>query len=149
MPSTLAASAARRHVHDLARQHDVSLHWCDSWDQAETFARAREVRIPFIDDGQDYLIALHELGHVIAAGAQALEATGRTDPFTNLALEGLAWAWAASVCDVALLEPEDWDTPLFALWTHFEKELEGRGAALPQDPFPEPVSQSDPNSSPA
>lgn len=148
MPS-LAALAARRHVHELARQHDVSLHWCDTWSQAETFAALREVRIPWIEGGDDYLIALHELGHVVAPGAQQLEASARHDVFTNLALEGLAWAWAAHVCDTSLLEPEDWDTPLFALWTHYEKELEGRGLVFPQDPSDPVVSQSDPNSSPA
>lgn len=142
MPSTLNAVAARRHVHDLARQHDVSLHWCDTWDQAETFALARHVRVPWIDSGSDYLIALHELGHVIAPCAQFLESREWHDTYTALALEGLAWAWACSVVQTDLLEPEDWDTPLFALWTHYERHLEG----LPHDPLDETVSESDPSS---
>jgi hypothetical protein len=141
-----AASASRRHLHDLASQHDVALHWVDTWDQAETFAVIREVRIPWVEDGSDYLIALHELGHVIAPGAQAFEATGRSDVFTNLALEGLAWAWAVAVAITELVDPDDWETPIMALWTHYEKELERRGATLPHEATEGPVSESDPNS---
>ena len=142
---TLAAMHARRHVHDLARQHDVEVHWVETWEQAEGFHAIRAVRLPFIESGSDYLIALHELGHVIAPGAGELEERG-AEPFARLAAEGLAWAWAAAFCDTSLLEPEDWDTPLFALWTHFEKELEKRGAALPHDPLGEPMTPSGPHS---
>lgn len=127
--------AARRHVHDLARQHDVSLHWVEGWERSEAFAGIREVRVPWIRDGQDYLVALHEIGHVVAPGAQALEETNRTDVFTTLALEGLAWAWVAQVADRSLLDELDWETAIYALWTHYER-------AFPHEASDDVVSES-------
>lgn len=131
-------AAARRHLHDLARQHDVSLHWVDTWEKCEAFALIREVRVPWIRDGQDYLIALHELGHCIAPGAARLEEAGTAEPFTTLALEGLAWAWVAQVADRDLLEPGDWDVVLLALESHYDKAV-----GFPHDPAGGTVSQSD------
>lgn len=83
------------HVRTLANDGCVTVTWCDSWHDAEAWVELRSVTLPRIHVAADYLMALHELGHVLAPDAEHLETAPGV--YGRLVREGAAWAWAASV----------------------------------------------------
>lgn len=96
------------HVRTLANDGCVLVTWCDSWHDAEAWVELRSVTLPRIHVAADYLVALHELGHVLAPDAERLEeAPGM---YGRLVREGAAWAWAASVA--LPVSPDTWEIVL-------------------------------------
>lgn len=101
------------HIKTLANDNQVSMTLLDqsvkhAWRYAEAFVQAREVLVPYPRLPEDYLIALHELGHVLSHDADRLEHRSGTE--AHLTREAAAWAWAA---DQALaVPPEAWNTVL-------------------------------------
>lgn len=113
-------------IRDIAGAHDIRLTWTTSWKQAESFPRLRECLVPHVRTGGDYLVGLHELGHVLSPDAYGL--TDRTDSYSLILCEGASWAWAVSMIRPDLLPcltPADWDTAAHCFRSHL----------LPQDPL--------------
>jgi hypothetical protein len=120
----------RRHLKELAAANDVSLTWIKGWERAEAFPVAREAVLPRIRTGGDYLVALHELGHILSFEASLW--AHATDPYGIVLCEGAAWAWASANVSpeaVPLLSEEDWDVVGQAFSSH---------AAYVSSPEPDP-----------
>lgn len=99
----------RQHVEQLADEHGITVTWVTSSWKAEAFPAGWHAAVPEIHGGDDYLVALHELGHV--ADDVARKRHRRTGRYDEVLVEGAAWAWAAEHADPALarrLGPADW-----------------------------------------
>jgi hypothetical protein len=104
----------------LARENEIDLHWTEHrWD-AEAFPELRQAIVPRIRNVGDYLLGLHELGHVLAPEARAYDQD--TAVYACLLTEGAAWAWAmanAAPEFVAVAKDEDWATVHEAIGSHY------------------------------
>ena len=106
------AALRRKLYRDVRRKldaHGIRATWIDSWEKAEAFPNLREAVLPRIRTGTDYLVALHEIGHVAYPDA-AIHASD-TGAYGVIACEGAAWAWAAASIPphlVAQLPEESW-----------------------------------------
>lgn len=105
--------ALRRKLYRDVRAHldrlSIRVTWIEGWERAESFPVLREAVLPRIRTGADYLVALHELGHIAYPDA-ALHVSD-TGAYGIIACEGAAWAWAAASIPPALanaLPPESW-----------------------------------------
>lgn len=89
----------RRHVLDVAEQHGVTVTWTlKGWRHGTAFVDVDQeggglVVLPRILTAGDYLICLHELGHVI--DENALRYYNSVAPYDVALCESAAWAWAA------------------------------------------------------
>ncbi len=59
-------NAARYQLEDLARENGIEITWIQSWLKAVAFVEARMVDIPEPITRPDYMVGLHEFGHVLA-----------------------------------------------------------------------------------
>lgn len=81
------------HIYALAEQHRVKVRKAKRWDKAEANVRTRQVWVPpRMSDRIAYLIALHEIGHVVHGPARRLQ--GRFDSCGLARCEAAAWSWA-------------------------------------------------------
>lgn len=100
--------AATTHIVTLAAaENRVTLTWIRDWSLAEAWGGAAVV--PIIFTPGDYLVCLHELGHLCQP--QSLRLRRRTDADGQISAESWAWAWAAKNIDPALaatITPAQW-----------------------------------------
>jgi hypothetical protein len=86
-------------VHELAEAHGIEVLNGSgrgrAYRGAPTRGRAARIRVPEIRGQVSYLVALHELGHLVARGNRSLP---------QLEAEAQAWRWAL---DHALVEPTE------------------------------------------
>lgn len=103
------SAAARWDIASLASIHRVELHRSKRWG-AEAALATRQVWAPLgCRAGIDYLICLHELGHVCSALARKLHRRF-DEPEYEAACEGAAWSWGLENGDpnvIALAAPHD------------------------------------------
>lgn len=109
------ARKMRRHLQAIAREHGVRLHWTDRWQRGEAFFDPEEPTsgmavVPRIQTPGDYLIGLHELGHILDENARRF--WNAQNPYEVVLCESAAWAWAGENVDPAIrpqLTARDWD----------------------------------------
>lgn len=103
---------ARRHLETLAAKHEVHLVWIAGGPfRAEAFPEPRIAAVPIPSDGTRYLVALHELGHVVDRRSRywydKWESGG--DDYDDCVCESFAWAWASKTADRSLpISKADW-----------------------------------------
>lgn len=106
---------AERHLRRIARKHGIRVHWVKgrNWiHEAEAYEAARQISIPRPHNQRQYLVALHEMGHILGPMPNSSRGDWPGSPGTFLmAMEGAAWGWAVEHMDhdLALLvsSPED------------------------------------------
>lgn len=100
------------HLRAVAEQHKVKLHATKQRWTAESHIATSQAWVPRTMKAPiDYLIGLHEIGHVASATARRLT-FDRRHLESELAVEGAAWAWAIEHADpdtLALAIEDDWD----------------------------------------
>jgi hypothetical protein len=76
---------ALNHLLDLALEHDIAVTWISAvdWQESQSFPSARWVCIPVPISFGEFLVGLHEFGHILGQATR--------DEVT----EGRAWLWAA------------------------------------------------------
>jgi len=110
MPPHIRARAME-HIEELARARKVRVHWVKSRWKAEAHVTTRQVWIPRIRSGIDYLIALHEFGHICCRRSRRA-ADNEWSRETEMISESAAWAWAVEQIAPGLrrhLKDDDWD----------------------------------------
>lgn len=104
-------AAAWAHIDSLAAEHGITVKVTAHRSDSEAFIAARTVWVPERMTKVNYLVALHELGHVACDLARRLhyrhvhrcswgEASERD---ALLACEAAAWAWAWNSVDAGVL----------------------------------------------
>lgn len=84
---------ATDHLAHTAEKHGIRIRWTRDVHTSEADFVTRTVFIPKeIRSGADYLVSLHEMGHLVAPGAQGMDFAERPGHF--LKVEAAAWAWA-------------------------------------------------------
>lgn len=135
----------RAHVLQLAAKHRITLFWLNEWGHAESFPEGRYALVPEISSAADYLVALHELGHVVSQVARRLVRSSTV--YDYITMEGAAWAWAAEHADpelTGLLTASDWRV-LLKCWKSnlrwgitrpldYADHIDGGGATASQEP---------------
>lgn len=89
---------ARVHLTTLAGREGIKIKWVNGrgWmDKAEAFGVARVVVIPKPYNAVQYLVALHEFGHVLAKMTWA-DRTGFEIGEAKMMYEAAAWGWAVT-----------------------------------------------------
>lgn len=118
----------------IAQEHGIAVHWTKHrWD-AEAFPELSQVVIPKIRTTADYLLGLHELGHVLSPEARRLDQL--TDPYSSLLCEGAAWAWAMAHADPGLVSKateDDWGIVAEAIVSHWRW-----ASTIPTNPHTDP-----------
>lgn len=113
-----------RHVQDLADEHGIPVTWKPGWRNAEAFPSIPAITVPVIRSPRDYLVALHELGHVLSPESASLHDTpGPMWSYLGIVSEGAAWAWAATAAKPALVRhfrAKDWDAVAYAFRTYLQ-----------------------------
>lgn len=128
--------AAKANLVALAAEHAVSLTWTRSWSYAHSWAYERCATAPVIQRPRDWLVGLHELGHVLNPASRRLN--GRWDCGGELACEIWAWAWAIENGDPALLArvpQRDWElvgqsVASYMAWHGRNRPADGGAGAL-------------------
>lgn len=122
--------AARQQLESLADKHDVYVVWIQGYNKAVSFPEPRIAALPHPSDGTRYLVALHELGHVVDRRARRWN--DRDDLYGTAVCEGFAWAWAAKKADRSFpLSQADWARAGVLLSSYW---------AIPVPHEPEPVA---------
>lgn len=86
--------AAEDHVAAIARRGDVRVRRTKVWTNSEADVSSRQVFIPKVFyTALDYLVALHELAHVLHRSADTTSAWEQSLG-ANLRMEAAAWGWA-------------------------------------------------------
>lgn len=111
---------ARSHIVNAGEVYNVRIHWTDkAYTDAESDVGTRQVWLPKVRTTVDYLVALHEFGHILSPLAVTLHNIGNLQE--EMACEAAAWGWAfenAAPELVDLLDDDDWTT-LLALFRTF------------------------------
>lgn len=84
---------AQEHVAELCSKHRITARRASRWYKAVAFPLTRIIYFPpRMENETDYLVSLHEIGHVVDRRASKL---WLTENQTNAILcEASAWAWA-------------------------------------------------------
>lgn len=94
---------AVEHVEHLAERHGVRLRWTRTMYTSEVDYMIRTAFVPKeLKYGADYLVTLHEIGHLVARGARGDEYDER--PGHLVKVEAAAWSWALNNALPGLLE---------------------------------------------
>lgn len=119
------------HLLDLAEEHGVSVIWTrKGWKHAEAYVdttasgeafpkRGGIVIIPVVKTPADYLIGLHELGHVLDENSTRF--VYARDQYEEILTESAAWAWAAEHLPQRFLRhirAKDWNRAAYAWRTY-------------------------------
>lgn len=87
---------AKTHLVTLLKLHDIKATWISGPDwlhKSESWFASRMVTIPKPYTPQQYLVALHEIGHILAVIRWA-DRTGYPVAEYKLMYEAAAWGWA-------------------------------------------------------
>lgn len=107
-----SAGAAWDHLDTLAEEHSITVKPCRKRSEAEAFLSARLILVPVRMSPVNYLVGLHELGHIVSGVARRshyewVRACGANpdanDRETSSACEAAAWAWAFEHVSKAVL----------------------------------------------
>lgn len=116
------------HVLEVAGDHDVTVYlFTGSWTWSEAYPEDRTVTVPTVRQPSDYLLGLHELGHVLDPLAVSL--VDETDHRSILLSESAAWAFAQTTIRPAFvphIRAKDWDLVAYA-WRTYLAEGAGNG----------------------
>jgi hypothetical protein len=92
---------AEEHLYVLAQKHRITLRWMTfgSGKCPTAHLRTRQVWVPRVRTPQDYVMGLHEIGHVVSrvsrSAAVRLEKQGKNGKGEHeLVMESAAWGWA-------------------------------------------------------
>lgn len=122
------AEEMTEHIRELGRQHHVTVNWTrQSWQRAAAFPdpdapagwQRGSVIIPVIRRPSDYLVCLHELGHVI--DENSLRFVLARNQYEEILCESAAWAWAAEQLPSRFqrhIKARDWDTAAYGWRTY-------------------------------
>jgi hypothetical protein len=92
--NTALREVAETHIQNLARRHKIHVRRTKDWMASEADHMTRQIFIPRVfKTGLDYLVALHEIGHLVDTHAEPISYFA---PGVGSALrdEAAAWAWA-------------------------------------------------------
>jgi hypothetical protein len=113
--------AAWAHLRHLAETNRIRMHPTKRRWASEAHQHTRQVFVPRrMSEVIDYLVALHEFGHILSTLANRL-VTNHTPLERLAASEGAAWAWAVQNAEPELLEgatDKDWELIGSALVSH-------------------------------
>lgn len=91
-------SRATAHLEAVAEAHNITVWWRRGIEGSEANQPLRIASIPRPRNGLLYLVALHELGHILCRDAESQYDAWDEDPDDiegEVTYEGAAWAWAA------------------------------------------------------
>lgn len=116
--------AAWAHLRRLAAEHRVKLHATQArWD-SEAHMGTRQAFVPRqLRAPVDYLVALHEIGHIVSPLARRL--IGNRQYQHEVAAEAAAWAWAVEHAEPAVLAlagERDWELVGEAMTSHLRPQ---------------------------
>ena len=116
--------AARAHLKRLASDQRIKMHTTqDRW-RAEADVPSRQVFVPRkMVSALDYLIALHEFGHILSGLGRRIHSDQLLQPLA--AGEAACWAWAVENAEphlLRLMTEEDWDEVGRAMVSHIKQE---------------------------
>lgn len=118
MLSRADRTRATGHVEALASKHKIELFEANSWEQAYTYVKSRRVWVPDILTGSDYIVCLHEMGHVVDKDSRRYGngvkrvPHGRPSNHHEIMHEAAAWSWAVQHAKLHLLRlmtRADWE----------------------------------------
>lgn len=93
---------AAEHIIELGRRHTIKVRRVSTWEKAAARPDLRVVWVPRVRTKMDYVVALHEFGHVLdrrAARLYAREGDEPADTANEIVMEAAAWAWALKHLD--------------------------------------------------
>lgn len=121
---------ARKHLHNIGEVYRVAVHWIETRKDSEAHVSTRQVWIPRrMRRVADYLIGLHEFGHLLSPLAVTLHNVGNLQE--EMACEAAAWGWAFENAAPELLElmdAQDWAIVLSLFYTYPRSALEAAKA---------------------
>lgn len=116
----LDGAFARSHILNAGETYNVLIHWTDKpYLDAESDVPTRQVWLPKVRTVVDYLVSLHEFGHILSPLAVTLHNIGNLQE--EMACEAAAWGWAFENAAPELLDmltDADW-TLLLAMFRTF------------------------------
>lgn len=138
LPASLQAEA-EEHLTQLARRHKIELHWSTVHHEAVIFTR--QAWVPPVTSALDYLIGLHEMGHIVSPLARRYWRRSEWSETLedNMLCEAAAWAWALEKAKTAMtkrLTTGHWRN-IAAMWSSYAFSHLGpakRNSSI--DPFP-------------
>lgn len=102
---------AEIHLEWLGQEHGVQVAWLKAgahWTTASaTPGRWPVVHVPKPNTPRQYLVALHEFGHVLSDLARELDTAAHSEE-RYIACEGAAWAKAIELADLEILRLIRW-----------------------------------------
>jgi hypothetical protein len=123
------AEEMTEHLRSIADAHGITLIWTrKGWIHSEAFVDTRadgvpgrggSAIVPVIRQPADYLIGLHELGHLLDDNARRF--LYATDQYEEILCESAAWAWAQENLPHRFLRhirAKDWDRVGYAWRTY-------------------------------
>lgn len=109
------------HLRALATDHGIKMHKAKSRWRSEAHLGTRQVWVPKeMRAPIDYLVALHEFGHILSPCAVHLWSNHMPLERTT-AMEAAAWAWAVQAAEPELFDEmtdKDWDLIAQAMVSH-------------------------------
>ena len=131
------AKRAEKHLASLRKKYDIKRHWIKRWDRSFALMAPRSIRAPKVKEPIDYLVNLHEMGHIVSSTSRRYQRFGSTDLHAEVMREASAWAWAVMEADpiiVATLTNKDWHKVSDCLITYFRAAAgEDVQLVLPED----------------
>lgn len=119
-------SAAWAHLKQLATDHGIRLHTAKSRWRSEAHLGTRQVWVPkHMRAPIDYLIGLHEFGHILSPMAVHLHSNHMPMERTA-AMEAAAWAWAIQAAEPEVFDEvteKDWRLVAEAMVSHIRPEV--------------------------
>jgi hypothetical protein len=117
MSQRYSSNLAKVHLSTLVNKHGIRVRWCNgrNWmSDALAYHAAWQVTIPHPYTVRQYMVALHELGHLLGPiGPDARNALPATEGEHQLLWEASAWGWAVTNVHAGLYEaitPKVWDS---------------------------------------
>ncbi len=114
--------AAEANLKRLRKKYDIERQWIKDWEKSYAVPSARLIKAPKVKTAIDYLINLHEMGHIVSITARRYHRFESTDLHAEMMRESASWAWALTHGDHTILEtvPErDWMLMSDCLVTYF------------------------------
>lgn len=92
------------HIYELAERHRIKVRKAKTRDLSESHIATRQVWVPpRMVSVLDYLIALHEFGHIASPTSRGLALRADYDLDAEVRCEAAAWAWVVKYADLVLL----------------------------------------------